>query len=271
MVFVSVKLSDGLGNRFFQVAAMLGYAERHGHTPVFVSEWIQPNTTHPGPKTIQDYFPAIQVLPCAAGQEWTVLTLNGDDSLTYIDLPYVATSVCLSGYFQSPRYFPSGGPAVPAILLAAAPAAMPTASPRAFLHVRRGDYLHPLCKHHQVDLRNYYRYALSVFDPSTSIVVCSDDIAWCRATLPHEYRDIVDASRWIFLADDLDDYETLRVMVGCSAGGICANSTFSWWATHFGRLAGNGDGMYCMPGTWGYPPLPPARDIYPDWATVLPI
>jgi hypothetical protein len=31
MPYVTVKLTSGLGNRFFQVAAMLGYAERHGH------------------------------------------------------------------------------------------------------------------------------------------------------------------------------------------------------------------------------------------------
>jgi len=41
---------------------MLGYAERYGHTPVFVKEWIQPNRSHPGPFDITDYFPNIPVI-----------------------------------------------------------------------------------------------------------------------------------------------------------------------------------------------------------------
>jgi len=249
-MYVSVTLSDGLGNRLFQVAALLGYAEKHGHSPVFVRSAIKENS-HPGTHTIFDYFPELPCLEHADG--WTIVKQDADSVFTFQELPYVANNVLLDGYFQSERYFPSYR-IQPAIL----------ERPRTqsvFLHVRRGDYLSPYTAHHRVGLLDYYRRALSLLDPCASIVVCSDDIAWCRNVLPRMYS--IAQHRWIFL--DCGDTETLSIMGSC-IGGICANSTFSWWGAYFSERR-----EVYMPDTWGFPPLPPARDIYPSWATTLPV
>jgi hypothetical protein len=259
MPFVSVKLSDGLGNRLFQVAAMLGYAEKHGHTPVFLRSRIVPNS-HSGPHTILDYFPDIPVLTKEKEEkekEWMILSQDADSVFTFVELPFVATNVVLEGYFQSEKYFP---------LFRIRPAILERSvlKPREdciFMHVRRGDYLSPYTAHHRVELSAYYRRALSLIDPSFSILVCSDDMDWCRKELPRMYD--VPRSRWIFL--EYSDTDTLAAMRAC-AGGICANSTFSWWGAYFGARC-----EVYMPDTWGFPPLPPARDIYPPWATVLPV
>ena len=264
MPYITCKISDGLGNRFFQTSAMLGYAEAHGHEPVFVRDWIQ-TTNHVGPKSIHDYFPSIPVISAAAANGWVLADEPGDLSYTFSPLPHIPQNVKLNGYFQTEKYFPKGGVPVPASLPTSA--RFPS---YAFLHVRRGDYLNPLCRHHYVELADYYRYALSLFsDSDTRILVCSDDIDWCRATLPARYADLIAADRWDFFSGN--DHETLGAMVSCGRGDICANSTFSWWGAYWGFHRNGRRGIFTMPAIWGHPPLPTPVDLHPAWATVLPV
>jgi hypothetical protein len=253
MPYVTAEICGGIGNRLFQIAAILGYAEKHGHIPVIVRPWILENS-HRGPNTILDYFPDISVLE---HNDVTWTTIKEDSPFMYMDLPYVNGNVKLGGYFQSEKYFPST-PIRPAIL---ENSIVPPNT--VFLHVRRGDYLSPYNRHHCVNLLTYYHRALSILDPSTMIFVCSDDMPWCRQELPRIYNGIVQQHRWIFM--ELSDTDTLRAMRQC-IGGICANSTFSWWGAYFSQRR-----EVYMPDIWGFPPLPPAVDIYPSWATKLPV
>jgi len=260
---VTVKLSDGLGNRFFQVAAMLGYAEKHGHAPVFVKQWISENRDHPGPTTIVDYFPSIPVVDTGNTEntidrkEESWGNIHASDAFVYRSSPALRGNVCLSGFFQSIKYLPNYIKR-PAIL------ERPILHNHAFLHVRRGDYLSPYCVHHCVDLEEYYRTALTLYDPDVRILVCSDDIAWCKETLPLRYSDVVKPHRWSFLNED--DVTTLGLMTACEYGGICANSTFSWWGAYWNSSLKK---LICMPKTWGKPPMPEAKEIYPEETIVL--
>jgi hypothetical protein len=263
MPFVCSKISDGLGNRFFQVAAMLGYSEKYGHMPVFVKEWIN-STNHVGPLSIQDYFPEIPTIKLESG--WLLMEEPNGASYTYLGLPNADNNVNMKGYFQTEKYFPKGVKR-PAVLSGLES----QYADFAFLHVRRGDYLLEVCKHHYVDLTKYYRYALAGFANSTTrILVCSDDIDWCRKNLVTLYGDLISKDRWEFLPSTASDFDTLRAMTACGRGGICANSTFSWWGAYWNVGRGR-TGFFTMPGTWGYPPLPPVVDIFPEWATVLPV
>lgn len=257
MPYVTVKVCGGIGNRLFQVAAVLGYAEKHGHTAVFVKPWILTNE-HKSAHTILDYFPDIPVLDLKIiDSKWT--TLKENSPFEFINLPYVNGNVKLNGYFQSESYFPSFRIS-PSILERSL---IQTSPGCIFMHVRRGDYLNVYNKHHCVNLLSYYRRALSLIDPSIPIFVCSDDMPWCREELPRIYDDLVSQNRWIF--NTQTDTDTLTIMRTC-LGGICANSTFSWWGAYFSERR-----EVYMPDTWGFPPLPPARDIHPVWATVLPV
>jgi hypothetical protein len=262
MYFVSALISDGLGNRFFQVAAMLGYAEKHGFKCVFVNEWMKDNN-HIGPKTIFDYFPDIQT----SNPDDNAIVIHQPFALifTYLYIPRVDNNIKLQGFFQSEKYFPVGGVPRPFIL----GGLDSKYRDFAFLHVRRGDYLLDVCRHHNVDLTNYYQYALSYFSNNRIyILVCSDDIEWCRQVLPDRYRHLIRDDRWEFF--DGSDYETLRAMTACGHGGICANSTFSWWGAYWGHLQ-SASRIYTMPYTWGYLPLPQPNDLHPTWATILPV
>jgi hypothetical protein len=263
MPYVSVRLTDGLGNRFFQVAALLGYAERYGHTPVFVKSWTLTNShAKPGSPTIYDYFPAIAVLESVAKEEWTIHKEAADSAFTYAELPKYEGNVCLEGYFQSPLYSPSYR--INPNQIGVCPV-LPTFSSYFFLHVRRGDYLSPYTAHHRVPLSDYYRRAVSLLDPSSGIIVCSDDMSWCRNELPRMFQGIVRPDRWIMTSSDLSEADTLALFSVCD-GGICANSTFSWWGAYLGKRR-----EVYMPDTWGFPPMPIAKDLYPTWAYRLPV
>jgi len=257
MPTVTVQLTDGFGNRCFQIAAMLGYAERHGHTPVLVREHITTTASHANTDCVLSVFPSVPVVSLDTYQ-WIVLKAKDDDGLTYVDIPYVDDNVLLQGYFQSERYFPRVRirPTLPTI------GSLPL-DRSLFLHVRRGDYLSPLCRHHRVDLTTYWRRALDAFCGDAFVVVASDDIPWCERELPRCLGDRVRPHQWIFLRA-MGELETIAVMANCRHGGICANSTFSWWGAYF-----NAGGTIVMPKPWGYPPMPPARDIYPSRAIVL--
>ena len=240
---------------------MLGYAERHGHTPVFVRSILHENPTHPGPYNILDLFPDIPVVDSLENPSATThIKEHKSDGFTYRPFPAVDGPVVLDGFFQSHLYFPTA-PLPPPLLLSKGARRPDTY----FFHVRRGDYLNPLCAHHNVPLERYWERCLRLLLPSdkTQFLVCSDDMAWCKATLPSRLAGLVKPHQWEFSAATTDA-ETLSEMIGCDAGGICANSTFSWWAAYWIR---NKDKRICMPATWGFPPLARAVDIWPPWAT----
>jgi hypothetical protein len=275
-MYVSVRLTSGLGNRCFQVYAMLGYAERHGRIPVFVRAWIDP-CSHPGSHTILDLFPEVLVVDEAPAGGWTDHVEHGGDTLTYVALPTYPSQVTLrgitsstrtlpchvllTGSFQSERYFPSR---------IVAPRLFSTLLPTtyvntAFLHVRRGDYLSSFCQHHCVDLSDYYRKAVTLFPDDTRLLICSDDLDWCREELPRRIPE-VSWGRWLWADPAWSDAVTWAAMIACDAGGICANSTFSWFG---GVWNPSPSKRVIMPGTWGYAPMPVARDVFPACAIVV--
>jgi hypothetical protein len=144
-----------------------------------------------------------------------------------------------------------------------------------FLHVRRGDYLSPANQHHHVDLVGYYREALALvggFIGSKGrdgvCFVVSDDIEWCQRVLFDQIRDAWNGA-WLWCPAELSDAETLYWTSMCARGGICANSTFSWWAAYFLWRQFGDAATLVMPRPWGKPPMPDRRDLYPAWATVL--
>lgn len=259
MPYVTIHISDGIGNRLFQIAAMLGYAERHGHTPIFVKKFIQPsNYTNVDATSLSTLFPTIPTLYGTV--DWTEMNMKPEDAFTHIDLPYSPDHICLIGFFQSELYFPRNG--IQCTLSAVPVPPLPYEN-AAFLHVRRGDYLSPYTAHHRVDLTDYYRHAIQFLPVGCHIFVCSDDIPWCRTELP-----LLCGDGAVLEFIDCDTITTLAIMMRCRYGGICANSTFSWWGGYFNHTPSS---IILFPDTWGYPPLPPIRDLYPSWGLQLPV
>jgi hypothetical protein len=247
---ITAQISEGLGNRFFQVAAMLWYAKRYGHTPVFVKSYIKTNS-HPGPHGIEFYFPDIPFKELEG--QLSIVEPPFSLSHTYINIPQVEGNLLLKGFFQAWQYVDIPLPSV----LLTSEFHIPNSF---FLHVRRGDYL--VYKHHAVNLEEYMKRAIALMPSNSTVIVCSDDIFWCKSDLPK----IIGRTDFIFYEGD--DYKTLAMMIHCDKGGICANSTFSWWGAYWGSRL-DPSRIYTVPDIWGYAPLPPAGDLLAPWTTVV--
>lgn len=264
-MYVSVQVSDGFGNQMFKVAAMLGYAQRYGHQPVFCEEPLSSKDHPTTALSIRDIFPHIPVKSELTKETWTLLQEPPDAAMTYIEFPAIQGNVYMKGYFQSERYFPT---LVIPISLPILPHCIELFqndwSSIFFLHIRRGDYLHPTNRHHTIDVFSYLQKSLAYFPAEQTCFVVSDDISWCRETLPTWFL-----RSWLF-CPTITDAETFYWMTLCS-GGICANSSFSWWAAYFLKR-GHPPSVsirICMPRPWGQPPLPEARELISEWATPI--
>ncbi len=267
MPLVAIAPTSGLGNQLFMVAAMLGYAERHGHTPVF---WEEPckSWEHKGSQfRIKAMFPHIRVLTDAErAQPWTIVREHPQRVFTYEPLPALHGNVKLEGYFQSDFYGPSMFPTPPSPPSLTAALIPHNWVNTFFLHVRRGDFLHPANAHHAVDLTAYWRQCLAAMDPTWTCFVVSDDMEWCQRELVGVVERVGWKGEWLWCPAECSDVETFFWMRACGKGGICANSTFSWWAAwYIQRRVGNAAKLY-KPRTWLTNSTLPTSHLYPSWA-----
>ena len=210
---LAVALNGGLGNQLFQLAAAETIASEAGRT-FCVTDTISPVTAH----TDRNYFLSIL-------SDWTTcpklpmpaleIQETSFEKTDWSTLPQV-DAICLHGYFQNWHYIPPGFaqrlclPALPPLL-------------GAFIHIRGGDYVNnPL---HDVGLyRDYYRRALQYFPSGTHFYVFTNDVAYAKGVsalldVPHTFVDA-------------DEVASLAQMGTCTLGGICANSSFSWWGAY---------------------------------------
>ena len=102
----------------------------------------------------------------------------------------------------------------------------------AFVHVRRGDYLH-FSDRHFVQPIVYYKSCLSQLKEMKpnikTIYVLSDDIPWIKKN-KISFSELHDVE----IVETKDELDALAIMTLCTEGGICANSTFSWWGAFLG-------------------------------------
>jgi hypothetical protein len=249
---------------------MLGYAERTGRTAVFARK-PDDSWEHKGSQLrITDWFPNIPVREDLASLNWCVIREQQENAFTYMPVPdFPGEHVFLEGFFQSEKYGPAVLANPPSTLSLPAGLESQDWSKTFFFHVRRGDYLHPANAHHAVDLSDYYRQAFARMPEGSQCFVVSDDMPWCRENLPTLLASEEAAKHWCWCPEDATDVEAFAAMIRCELGGICANSTFSWWAAFFQRQRTVSQRAVYMPRVWGKPPLPEVRDLHPVWATVI--
>jgi hypothetical protein len=139
--------------------------------------------------------------------------------------------VQITGYFQHEAYVPAGF--ADRLRLPQPTAARPQV---AFVHVRRGDYVnHPRFELNLLENGYYHRAmdhlrAQHANAPTLRFLVFSNDMAWTREQ--PLFRDSPDVD---FYQEPLPtaagaELQTLNDMASCEAGGVGANSAFSWWA-----------------------------------------
>jgi hypothetical protein len=96
-----------------------------------------------------------------------------------------------------------------------------------FLHMRFGDYLNIENKaNHFVDLTRYYQRCLEQINSNVWFKVFSDDLKQAEQFIQMHLKEALQGRYELV---DMDEQRTLSQMINCSLGGICGNSTFSWW------------------------------------------
>jgi len=126
------------------------------------------------------------------------------------------------------------------------------------LHVRRGDYI-TNCDNHPPCSKDYYDRALSHFDSDRTVVVFSDDPAWCNEQFVEDR----------FLISEGGDNVADLCMMSLCHDFIIANSSFSWWGSW---LSTNPDKKIIAPNRWfgtGYTKDHNTSDLYcPNWEPI---
>jgi FkbM family methyltransferase len=104
-----------------------------------------------------------------------------------------------------------------------------------FLHIRGGDYVNHWM--HDVHLETkYYPWAVQQFPEDTHFYVFTNDMPYAKSLefLKNIKHSFVEA----------DELQSLNYMRQC-AGGICANSSFSWWGAYL-----NPNRKLILPSKW---------------------
>lgn len=148
-----------------------------------------------------------------------------------------------------------------------------------FLHIRRGDAygFEHLCKNKTFD--EYYAPALENFGDNTAVIVCSDEIDWCKEQeffkderfYLSENNEKFKTKSWLWLDGNPEfrnstiPYTDLCLMSLCN-GGITATSSLSWWGAW---LQKNRTSPIIVPDPWFGPELMKSnntKDLIPnDW------
>lgn len=234
---VSATLMGGLGNRLFAVAAAIGYGEKHAREVVITSHHNQVITQRGHEDYSDTVFSRIRKVHSIPDD---VFHERPQNAFTYNPIPASkAKHYHLHGYFQDQRYFADNVAKLKNSLC------LPTQTETkntAFVHIRRGDYLE--YDVHNIDLYSVYLpNAIRLIQskiPGIKFKVFSDDPLWCRTNLG---TTLAHAE----FSDEKDAVQALCQMSSCSAGGICWNSSYSWWGAYLGYRPGK---IVIFPDAW---------------------
>lgn len=126
---------------------------------------------------------------------------------------------------------------------------------KVFIHIRGGDYLEERYSIHKIELKYYYQNAIQHFEKDTQYVIFTNDRDYARSFsfLKEIHYEIIEE----------DQINTLYLMSKCK-GGICANSTFSWWGAYL-----NPNRKLILPSKWFNDPNMYTDGYYFPEATIV--
>lgn len=215
---LTIRFGGGLGNQLFQLAGSSSVAKSIGY-----KFYLQNKPTPPTPHSEKNYFDSIF-------ENWRHLQRDTDGTPEIIgECDYIINPwkekienrphVILDGWFQNYGYIEETFRDT--LVLPETPTL-----DGAFLHIRGGDFVNNM--EHDIGLESYYERAVQQFPNDTMFYVFTNDISYAKT------RPILENIRHEFI-DEPDELKSLSLMRNCKVGGICANSTFSWWGAFLQR------------------------------------
>jgi hypothetical protein len=257
-----VRIHGGLGNQMFQVCAGIALANKNNMNFLIVNSSILKQTfTHIDDNNylLNTIFANFNKINLAHINLNVVSQFKEKENECFVFNPPAPfdNDVLLNGYFQNEKYFLSIKNDLIKLFKQnevynnfEKTKEAELAKKSYFIHVRRGDYLKSGL--YTIDADKYYKMAiqhiLSV-TPDAHFIIVSDDIEYCKT------YNVFNNINKTFM--DLPVLETLYLMSLCEKGGICANSTFSWWGSYMNN---NPDKVVVFPGKWIQKPW--INDIY---------
>jgi hypothetical protein len=97
-----------------------------------------------------------------------------------------------------------------------------------FLHIRKGDYVQLGIYR---SLIHYYTKAIQLFPDGSNCLIFTEEHGLDKAhsQLVQEFEKKKKIKFIIVPPNQMNEINSLWLMTLCDLGGICANSTFSWW------------------------------------------
>ena len=266
MSLVAAKLSDGLGNRLFQLAAALGYSDKYKKRAIFLLPVCKP-TNHGKFNTIFKLFPHIEIVYTA--NYWDVIN-EGSNYYRYTDLPDKEDLVVIHGYRQSWKYFsnisiqPDFEACINNTRLEDLYKTYLNHKKIWSIHVRNGDFNR--LPHHYMNKNKYYMQAIRDVPKDVHILLISDEPNKC-GFIEEQLQEL---SFKYTVCYETDEIETLYLMSMCLNGSVVSNSTFAWWGAylaHNNSLIQNIEHIGYYPSILGRG-LPAPVDYVPPWGII---
>jgi hypothetical protein len=131
----------------------------------------------------------------------------------------------------------------------------PTIRETVFLHIRGGDYLYPQFSILNVNLDAYYARAIEIFPQGTHFSIFTNDIPYAKS------KGFLNTISHTFVQESETD--SLYLISQCK-GGICANSSFSWWGAYL-----NPNRTLTLPSKWFNDPKKYTAGYYFNGSTIV--
>lgn len=241
MIIVGIEFIGGLGNALFQFGFIYSLAKKHNcnFTITNLDSWSSPHQT-----ISYDWLKKL-IRGCSNfvyefDGEYNVY--NESHPFVYQYIKHIKTNTLFKGYYQCVSYIDDK---VYELIFNSLPN-VDNCHDAIFVHVRLGDYTN--IPEAQLK-KNYYQDALALFPLGVQVHVFSNDMVGAKFVVPN-------ADQYI----DVDEVTSIALMARYTLGGICANSSFSWWASQLNFSICK---LIVMPLPWGQKMPDEPIDLYP--------
>lgn len=208
-----------LGNQMFQIAATVGYALDNKKDYTFIPyQWQW-----------QEYM-ELPLLEVECNNEVC------EDSLRFTHLPFKEGNVNVHGHLLSTQYFNHHRKHL-LNLMKLTPkwdeyvSNLYDYTDTCSVHVRRGDFMEAGQVNNQGYMKlDYYKCAVDKLKgKDTTMIICSDDIQWCKDNFTYDKQIFVEGN-----PDIIDMFITSK----CS-NNVISNSSFGWWGAYLNQTKGH--------------------------------
>lgn len=239
---VTVEINSGLGNRLFQLAFLYAHAKANGVRPLLTRNLIKPCSEHfVDSRRYDAFYSMFEVLPMVDMSKVNFIeeprnkpcVFNSfDKHAFYLNDKNVHVYI---GYFQTEKYFEKYKDEIVSIFnhsLKSISNHMILKYPEVsdpnlmFIHVRGRDHIlanNPA--HNMRKINNYYEKCLMSIAMEAKFFIFTDDTDFLRSL-----KFVNKLTHYTIIMEN--ELDSLFLMTQCKAGGICTNSSYSWWGSY---------------------------------------